>query len=389
MESNLPAGDFSRIEIERARSYRRPLYWAFAADLALSLAVLAVLAFTPAGGRLFAISSGLPWWAQALVYPALVLLVSALVRFPLALWRGYVRERRFGFSTQTPGGWLGDRVKATVVAIVLTSLALLGLIALARDLPGAWPAVAAPVAALLVVTLAFVSPLLLEPIFSRFRPLDDEVLAGSLHRLSEVAGVPVREVLVADASRRTTKANAYVSGLGRTRRVVLYDTLLRESGAPEIRLVTAHELAHRRERHVAKGTALGALGAAAFVLVVWLLLGSADVLAAIGATGPADPRIAPFVLLVAAALELLTMPFGAALSRRFERTADRVSLELTGDLPAFVAAHTTLARSNLSDLDPPRVAYVALFTHPTPPERLAAARLVRDLGPPAAGSDPA
>ena len=258
--------------------------------------------------------------------------------------------------------------------MVLTSLALFSLVALARALPDTWPAIAAPGAAVLVVALGFVAPVLLEPIFNRFTPLDDAALAESLRALSESAGVPVRDVLVADASRRTTKANAYVSGIGRTRRVVLYDTLLRASGADEVRLVTAHELAHRRERHVAKGMALGAIGAMAFILVLYGLLSWPAVLGAIDVSGAGDPRIAPFVLLVAAGLEILSLPFGASLSRRWERTADRISLELTGDLGAFEAAHLALARSNLSDLDPPRAVYLALFSHPTPPERLAAAR---------------
>ena len=373
MTPNLPA-DFSPEEVEHARRYRRPLYVAFAIDLAIALGVLAALAFTVAGDRLYGVIDGLPWWARAIAYPALVVAISALVRLPLAFWRGYARERRFGFATQTPGAWLGDRAKGLAIEVVLTSLVLFALVALARALPDTWPAVAAPGAAVLVVALGFVAPVLLEPIFNRFTPLDDAALAKSLRALSESAGVPVRDVLVADASRRTTKANAYVSGIGRTRRVVLYDTLLRASGADEVRLVTAHELAHRRERHVAKGIALGAIGAMAFILVLYGLLSWPSVLGAIDVSGAGDPRIAPFVLLVAAGLEILSLPFGASLSRRWERTADRISLELTGDLGAFEAAHLALARTNLSDLDPPRAVYLALFSHPTPPERLAAAR---------------
>ena len=158
------------------------------------------------------------------------------------------------------------------------------------------------------------------------------------------------------------------------RRVVLYDTLLEESGPEEVRVVTAHELAHRRERHVAKGTALGAAAAAAFVLILWGLLSWPTLLAALDASGANDPRIAPFVLLVARGLSLLTLPLGAALSRSWEREADRISLTLTDDLAAFESIHRRLARSNLADLYPPRAMYVLLFSHPSAPERLAAAR---------------
>src|SRR5207302_8681948 len=129
----------------------------------------------------------------------------------------------WGFSTQGAGGWLLDRVKAFAVGVALTSLGVLGLVGLARALPRAWPLVAAPGAALLVFALGLLAPIVLEPLFNRFAPLEDPGLAAELRALAERARVPVRDVLVADASRRTRKANAYVSGIGRTRRVVLFD----------------------------------------------------------------------------------------------------------------------------------------------------------------------
>src|SRR5205085_9915599 len=131
---------------------------------------------------------------------------------------------------------------------------------------------AAAAGATLVLVLSFVAPVVLEPLFNRFRPLDG-ALADDLRRLAERAHVPVRDVLVADASRRTRKVNAYVSGIGRTRRVVLWDTLLERAGTPELRLVVAHELGHRRDRHVLKGTLLAMAGAVVAVLVVWAVLG--------------------------------------------------------------------------------------------------------------------
>jgi len=195
-----------------------------------------------------------------------------------------------------------------------------------------------------------------------------------LRSLAQSAGTPVRDVLVADASRRTKKSNAYVSGFGATRRVVLYDTLLQRSDPREVKLVIAHELGHRRERHIAKGTALGMLGAVGAVLAMWALLRSSDVRAAVGVTGAGDPRVAPFLMLAGVALELLALPFATALSRRWERAADRFSLEVTRDPEAFETAHRELAASNLSDLQPPRALYVLTSSHPTPVERIAAAR---------------
>jgi len=249
---------------------------------------------------------------------------------------------------------------------------VLAFVEIASALPHIWPVVAAPGAAALVVVLSFLAPVVFEPLFNRFRPLADEALAADLRALSAAAGVPVRDVLVADASRRTRKENAYVSGLGRTRRVVVYDTLLPRGTPRDVRLVVAHELGHRRAHHVAWGTAIGAAGAIVAVQVVSLLLRRHPVLAAVGAGGAGDPRVIPVVLLAVTVMELGALPTGAALSRRWEAAADRASIELTGDPAGFAQMERNLALANLLDLAPGRLVYALTFTHPTPAERIAA-----------------
>ncbi len=387
MEATLSTGSriFDSEQVERARRYHRPVYLARVAGIVLGLVVLALLSFTGLGDTLFELVDSLPWWGETLLFAALVALVGSVVATPLALWRGYLHERRWGFSTQTLGAWASDRAKGTAIGVVLTALPMLGLIGAVRAFPSWWPVVAALGAALLVFVLSFVAPVVLEPVFNRFSPLRDEALSRELRELAERAGVPVRDVLVADASRRTTKHNAYVSGLGTTRRVVLWDTLLDRGEPGEIRLVVAHELGHRRFRHVAIWTAVTMAGTAAFVLLLWALFQWDALLGSIGADGPGDPRVIPFVLLAGTLAELAVQPFAAALSRRWERDADRFSLELTRDADAYEATHRNLALSNLGDLDPPRAAYVFFFSHPTAPERLAAgrewARLDSNQGP--------
>ena len=347
---------FTPEQIARARRYHRPAYLALGADLVLGTAALALLA-------VFARWRIGPWWLGCAVLAAAVVAISTGLRLPLAFWRGYLHERRWGFSTQSPGGWAADRLKGFLIAVALTVLPVEALVALVRALPSWWPAVVAPGAALLVLLLGFVAPVLLEPVFNRFRPLEDAALAEELRALAVRAGVPVRDVLVADASRRTRKVNAYVSGIGSTRRVVVFDTLLERAQPRELKVVIAHELGHRRERHIAFGTALGMAGAALGVLVVWALV-----------RHPGDPANVPLVMLVVALLQLAWLPLETAISRRWERSADRFSLELTRDAEAFEAAHRELALANLSDLDPPRWLYRILFTHPTAPERIALAR---------------
>ena len=359
--------EFSTAERARARAYHRPLYLALLLDVALAAAVLAALAWSPLGDRLFSPLQSLPPVAGAAAYSALVTALSSIVRTPPAFWRGWWRERRWGFSTQGARGWLADRAKGVAVSLVLGAAAWTGAVALARALPGWWALPAGTALALAVLFLSFVAPVVLEPIFSRFTPLEDETLAAELRLLSQRAGVPVRRVLVADASRRTTKVNAYVSGLGRTRRVVLFDTLLAAADPGAVRVVVAHELGHRRDRHVAKLTVLAMAGAATAVAVLWAVLG----------TRIGDPRTLPEALLLLLALEFPAAPALSWLSRRFERAADRCSLDLTEAPAAFARAHVELARRNLSDLDPPRLVYLLLFSHPTPPERLALGRAWR------------
>ncbi len=340
---------FTREEIARAHAYHRPLYRALILGIALGVGSLAFVAWWRPG-------LPLPWWLEGGALAALTVALGWGVRLPLGVWR-YRYERRWEFSTQSLRGWLGDQLKGLAIGAVIAGLLVQLLVVLAHASPTWWPLIGAVAAACFVLLLGFVAPVVLEPVFNRFAPLEDEVLVRDLRALAERAGVPVREVLVADASRRTRKVNAYVSGIGRTRRVVVWDTLL-EAGPAELALVVAHELAHRRYRHVAWLTGIGMAGAAAFVVVLWLLLGRVE------------PQDAAAILLVSTALELIAAPFNAWLSRRWERAADRFSIELTGDRAAFRSAHLRLARTNLSDLEPPRALYLWFFSHPTPPERL-------------------
>jgi STE24 endopeptidase len=193
-------------------------------------------------------------------------------------------------------------------------------------------------------------------------PLADAELAARLRETAARAGTPVKEVLVADASRRTNKVNAYVSGLGASRRVVVWDTLLSAVGADEVDVVVAHELGHRRLQHVAKFSAVAMALAAAVVVVLRLVL---------GAPHPGDLPTAALLVLAAQAV---IAPCFNAYSRRYERQADAFAVRVTRDLPAFERVMIEISRRNLGDLRPPRLAYLFLFSHPTAPERLALGR---------------
>jgi STE24 endopeptidase len=351
---------FSREQIERGRSYHRPRYVTELADFVLGVGVLALLAFTGVGDALL---PGWSWWAQALVYPAIVLGVLTLVRLPIAYWRDYVREHRWALSTQSLAGWIADVAKGFAVTVLLATILLFGLVALARW-SDAWPLVAAPLVAVFVVFFTFVAPVVLEPIFNKFKPLEDQELATDLRGLSERVGVPVRDVLVADASRRTTKSNAYVSGFGATRRVVLYDTLLDQAKPAELRAILAHELAHRKHGDVARLSGILVVAAIGLVALLWAVLGDEA----------SDPRNIPLAMLVVVLATPVAFAGLATIARRAEYRADRFALAATRDLGALESAFTGLVDANVADLDPPRVVYYLKYTHPTVPERLDALR---------------
>lgn len=350
---------FSPDEVERGRRYHRARYLSGLVDWALSVVVLSVLAFTDVGDALLPDWS---WWAQALVYPAIVVAVLTVVRLPMAYWRDYLRERSWGLSTQTARGWAADMLKGFVVETVLWTIVFFALVALSRA-TGAWPLVAAPLAAVFVVLLTFVAPVVLEPIFNKFEPLEDEEVVADLRALSVRAGVPIRDVLVADASRRTTKANAYVSGFGATRRVVVFDTLLRRAKPPQLRAVIAHELAHRRYRDVVSFSVYFVAIAIGIVVLLWAILGT-----------PVDPRDFPLAVLVITLVTPAVFAALAAIARRWEYRADRFALTLTRDPAALRSVFIDFVETNVSDLDPPRVVYYLRYTHPTVPERLDALR---------------
>lgn len=219
----------------------------------------------------------------------------------------------------------------------------------------------------------FIAPLLLDPLFDRFTPAPRH-LSASLTALAERAGLAVGEVLVSEASRTTERLSAYVAGLGATRRIVLSDTLVTRAQLREINFVAAHELAHRRQRHPEASTALGVAAVALIVVGYWMLTRSERVLWATGANAPSDPRTIPLLLLFALASLALIFPLVAAISRGWERQADRIALALTRGPEGAEAVLQRFAATNLHDPDPPQALYLLTYTHPPLVERIRSVR---------------
>jgi STE24 endopeptidase len=367
-----PARDFTTAQIAKEDAFHRAARPPGYGSLLLGLAAAALLGLTPFGAKVVEVVGRGPWPVKAALGGLALSLLPKVATLPLDAYRETVL-RRYGLSTQTWGGWTADQLKGALVGGVFLVLVVVGIVGLARVAPKTWWAWAAAGGAVLVAGASYVFPVVVEPLFNTFTPMADTPLRQELLDLAERDGIPVEEILVADASRRTTALNAYVSGYGSTRRIVVYDTLLAKGTDAEVKLIVAHELGHVKHKDVRNGTMIGALGAAAAACGLYLLLTSRLVGRA-GADGAADPRALGLVLFAVAVATLVTSPLQTLVSRRVEARADVHSLDLTGDVTAFVESEKTLAVTNLSDLDPPRPIYLMFYTHPTSPERIALAR---------------
>ena len=369
-------GQLPREQVERARAFHAELRPGSYGAMAIGLVGALLLGLTPLGARLVTLAGrpfGDHWIAQAVLGGLAVVLVVEVVTLPFAAWRHTVVVR-YGISTQTWGAWAVDLVKGWAVGAVIGGLALLGFYAVVRLAPRWWWALGAAGAAALVVLLSFVLPVIVEPVFNKFTPMAEGPLRTELMALAERDGVPVRDVLVADASRRTRAVNAYVSGFGPTRRIVVYDTMLTEATPGEVVSVVAHELGHAKDNDVLTGTLIGALGTAAAVVVLYLLGFGGWLLRLAGVTSIGEPRAIGLLIAVSTLAGLAAGPAQAFVSRRIEARADAHALALTGDPTTFEAMQRRLGTVNLSDPDPPTWEHVLFASHPSTVERMAAAR---------------
>lgn len=373
---------FSAEQVARHGRYRAPLYLAFVLTAAAEVAALVVLARGPMGravARIESLPGGLA--VHALVAGAALALVLALVLIPLAFVRGHAMGHAWGLSTQDVGAWLGDQVRALLVGLVVAAIGAAAFFVVVRWQPRWWWLVGWVVFTALTAVLTFVYPIVIAPLFNRFTPLEEGPLRTRLVALAGDAGVQIDDVLVADASRRTTTENAYVAGLGATKRLVVYDTLLAAGSDDETAFVVAHELGHRVENHVFKGVVVGSAGLLlSFVALLWLSR-RAGVWEWAGASGISDVRALPVLVLFATIAGLLVLPAENGVSRAFERRADTIALRLTDDPAAAVRTFRRLAFSNLADLRPPAVARWALLSHPSIPERIRSAVAAAESNP--------
>lgn len=359
---------------QESREYSRQQRWLSQLDAGLSIALLAILFFTGLSHRLRDVSleaSGENYFLALGIYIALITIGMKIIGLPLDLY-GYRLEHDYHLSNQRLSGWLGDQIKAAVLTIVLGTMVAQMVYLIIRSFPDAWWVLAWAAFVALFVIFAQLAPVLLFPLFYKFIPLEDEELKQRLVRLSEKAGTRVRGVYEWKLSEKSKKANAALTGLGATRRIILADTLLQNYSHDEIESVLAHELGHHVHRHIAWGMAVQAavslLGFWASSLVLdaaareWQLIHDIHDFAGL-----------PLLILVSSVLSLLLLPLLNAYLRKNEREADLYCWKSTASVQPFITAMNKLAEQNLSETTPSRLVEILFHSHPAVSKRIAAA----------------
>jgi len=309
--------------------------------------------------------------AQVALVAAALGVGHALLGAPLAWLSSWVLPRRYGLLHQPLAGWLADRAKSAALAAVIGLAAVEVVYALLRLTPLWWLASAA-LALAFAIAMTAVVPIWILPMFFRLTPLADTTLTARLLALADRAGVRAVGVWIADQSRKSRTANAAVVGLGRTRRILLYDTLAAGFGPGEIEAVLAHELGHHAHGDIRRGLAVhGLLGVVTFWLADQALRAGVGHL---GYASVADPAGLPWLALVLAVLGLVSTPLVNAFSRHVERQADDFALALTRDPDGFIGAMERLATLNLAERRPHPLKEALLYSHPALERRIARAR---------------
>jgi STE24 endopeptidase len=377
MEATLPESHEAMTpeQLAEAREYGRLELVCDLADKGIDLAYLgafALLAATAVDAWLmqFVERDWLRWGAMFLI----VTLGHLAVSFPLSYYAGHRLEHRFGLSKLTFGGWLWRYLKRNLLAIIFGLLLMLAVFAVVRWTGPWWWLVAAGGSFLVSVVIAQLAPVLIMPLFYRIERIDKPELAERMQRLADGTGLAIEGVYRMDMSRETVKANAMLAGLGRTRRVIMGDTLLDGFSPDEIEVIFAHEIGHHVHRHIPKLIAAGIVfmlagfWACDFVLRMWMqqTIGAVDYAAL-----PVSSL--PVLLLTLTAFSLLLEPVQNVLSRRYERQCDRYAIRRTGLREAYLSAFRKLAVLNKDDPCPNPVAVFLFHSHPPIAERLAMA----------------
>lgn len=342
----------------------------------LSNAITAVFAF---GGGLGFYDSWVEGLTPSFVVSGVVFvlglqLVSGLLQVPFQLYGDFRIEQRHGFNRQTPGLWWSDWLKSTALSLVLTGALTAGALALVQATPNTWWIWVTALISGVSLLLTFISPYVIEPLFNKMEPLEVEGLSDGIRSMTEKAGVHIGRVLKVDASRRSSHSNAYFTGLGRVKRVVLFDTLLTQMSHSQILAVLAHELGHWKKHHVLFRMLTMQVLLVAGAYVAFRLVPGSVLPSLVGLESASfAARIVVLMLVASVALFPLT-PVFSAWSRHDEREADRFAVDLHGHAQDLADALAKLGTENLSNLHPHPLYAAFYYSHPPLVERIGTLR---------------
>lgn len=329
------------------------------------------------GYNLWITSLHLPFVFSGWLFFLLLSYGSEILSAPFSLYSTFKIENKYGFNTITPRLWISDFIKSLLISTIMISVVALAGLYLIDWSPRYWWFCVWGFLLIFGIFVMYISPYVIEPLFNKFTPVEDEFLKKGIVDLTERAGIQAKKILRVDASKRSRHTNAYFTGIGKTKRIVLYDTLLEGMERNEVLSVLAHEIGHWKKRHLLKtlllieGLSLGGL-----YLAYRLVQG--DFLTSLFHIGHGT-LFAKFVLLafIAGILSLPLNPLMNAISRKHEREADRISFELTGDARSMVSAFVKLSKENLSNLFPHPLYVMFYYSHPPIIERI---RYAEELG---------
>ncbi|NQV38609.1 MAG: M48 family metallopeptidase [Candidatus Marinimicrobia bacterium] len=310
-------------------------------------------------------------------YLLVFLFLSTLLGLPLGYYSGYIHEKKWEFSNHTPKTWFADEIKSFVIGLFLFPLLLGLLLWIMAFSPDYWWLIAGSTMALIGIIFATLFPVLILPLFNKYYPIDNEELTSRLEIILNKVGLKPSGFFVEDMSKQTKKENAFLAGLGSTRRVVLGDNLLAQMTVPEIESVIAHEVGHYKYKHIWKNIGIGAIQQ----IVMFYILHQIMIVVFPHFLESTRWNLAlfPIFSLIFSVLSGIAFsPLNMALSRYFERQADRTSLELTNNKIDFQKAMAGLANRNLSNAYPSKWIKMFFYSHPPIGERLKFAETFED-----------
>ena len=377
----IPAGAMAQSErvqvpepTEKALAYHRSGNVIWVATTIWGLALPAAFLWTGLSARMrnWARAIGRKWFFMVAAYWVIYTLISTVIDLPRAYYVGFVRQHAYGLSNQTFGKWTSDQFANLAVTLVIGGIALWVPYLLLRKSPRRWWIYTSLAAIPFIVTIVLVQPLWIDPLFNRFGPMKDKALEAEILRLADRAGIEGGRVFEVAKSEDTKAVNAYVNGFGATKRIVLWDTILKALDRPQLLVVMGHEMGHYVLGHVWKLIILLSLTILGMTYAIHRLAGALirRHAARFGFTELGDVASLPLVLVLVGVISLITDPLTLAVSRHFEHEADRFALEITRDNHAAATAFVILQQENLGVPRPSRLYTWFRESHPPLGERI-------------------